>query len=73
MSENFSMPPQQLVKANGGMTSVSILRNEKEITELDEVFFYHQPTSFFTIDNRVPRVIRELFPSQKVAGKWVIW
>ncbi len=28
--------------------------------ELDELFFYHQPTSFFTVDNRIPRIIREL-------------
>lgn len=28
--------------------------------DLDSVFFYSVPTSFFTIDTRVPRIIREL-------------
>jgi hypothetical protein len=28
--------------------------------DLDAVFFYSVPTSFFTIDDRVPRIIREL-------------
>lgn len=28
--------------------------------ELDDLFFYHQPTSFFTVDSRVPLVIRNL-------------
>lgn len=27
--------------------------------ELDELFFFHQPTSFFTIDIRIPKSIRE--------------
>ncbi|MGR3309415.1 MAG: hypothetical protein ACUZ77_01450 [Candidatus Brocadiales bacterium] len=34
--------------------------DEKEYKLFDELFFYHQPTSFFTIDNRIPCVIREL-------------
>lgn len=29
-------------------------------TELDSLFFYHKPTSFFTIDDRIPKSIREL-------------
>ncbi len=33
---------------------------EKEYKLLDELFFYHQPTSFFTIDNRIHKIIREL-------------
>ena len=31
-----------------------------EQAELDDYFFYHHPTSFFTIDDRIPKVIREL-------------
>jgi len=30
------------------------------IDKLDAYFFYHQPTSFFTIDDRIPPKIREL-------------
>lgn len=33
---------------------------EKEYKLFDELFFYHQPTSFFTVDNRIQHVIREL-------------
>lgn len=33
---------------------------EFDSTKLDEYFFYHQPTSFFTIDNRIPEKIRDL-------------
>jgi hypothetical protein len=33
---------------------------EKMGKQLDEMFFYHQPTSFFTVDSRIPRIIREL-------------
>lgn len=29
-------------------------------TDLDNLFFYSVPTSFFVMDNRIPRVLREL-------------
>lgn len=29
------------------------------ITKLDDIFFYHDPTAFFTIDNRIPLEIRK--------------
>ena len=29
--------------------------------ELDEKFFYYVPTSFFALDDRIPRILRELF------------
>ncbi|MGM0588956.1 MAG: hypothetical protein ACQETE_11100 [Bacteroidota bacterium] len=32
-----------------------------EEKELDEYFFYSVPTSLFSIDSRIPRVLRELF------------
>jgi len=28
--------------------------------DIDQLFFYHQPTSFFAVDKRVPHIIREL-------------
>ncbi len=58
--DRFSMPPKQCVEANGTAKDIPIVKNGKEIKELDDIFFYHQPTSFFTIDNRVPAIIREL-------------
>jgi hypothetical protein len=30
-------------------------------TELDELFFYSVPTSFFTLDEHIPKILRELF------------
>ena len=29
--------------------------------QLDDLFFYSVPTSFFVLDNRIPRILRELF------------
>lgn len=39
--------------------------DDEEIEELDEdnldnYFFYHQPTTFFTVDSRIPKEVREL-------------
>ena len=34
-------------------------RNISDLT-IDELFFYHVPTSFFAVDERIPRVLREL-------------
>jgi hypothetical protein len=36
-----------------------ILNEDKKPKELDDCFFYHQPTSFFTVDERIPLSIRE--------------
>jgi len=33
---------------------------EYDDTQLDSYFFFHQPTSFFTIDSRIDRTLREL-------------
>lgn len=33
---------------------------DKKFNELDEMFFHHRPTSFFTMDSRINRIIREL-------------
>lgn len=29
-------------------------------SEIDEYFFHHQPTSFFTVDSRIPSILRNL-------------
>ena len=34
--------------------------DELDVENIDKYFFHHQPTSFFTIDTRIPRVVREL-------------
>ena len=48
-------------------TSIGVLEqrhafflDKNEDRSLDEFFFYSVPTSFFTLDERVPRVLREL-------------
>lgn len=58
----FSCPPavEKYDAKNRQVTLLPIVENNKEATELDEVFFHHQPTSFFTIDNRIPGIVREL-------------
>jgi transcription elongation factor Elf1 len=33
---------------------------DREIHEIDELFFHHRPTSFFTMDSRINHMIREL-------------
>jgi len=48
---------QALVARQSGQVFVFVL-NEKQV--LDDTFFYSVPTSFFAIDERIPRVLREL-------------
>lgn len=61
----FTYPPKQLVSnfstENLQITKIEtdIEKDGKKVTELDELFFYHQPTTFFTIDDRIPKSIRE--------------
>ncbi len=33
----------------------------EEVSDLDDLFFYSVPSSFFTVDKRIPRILRELF------------
>lgn len=42
---------------NGGVSGYSAFKSG---VDLDAAFFYSVPTSFFVIDDRIPRVIREL-------------
>ncbi|KTD46501.1 hypothetical protein Lqui_2527 [Legionella quinlivanii] len=48
-------------KAEGGkLIYVDILDNDgNPISELDDLFYYNEPSSFFTIDERVPASIRK--------------
>lgn len=59
---HFVYPPKAIKWETYGkaVQIVPIIQNNREVKELDDVFFYHQPTSFFTIDNRIPGKIREL-------------
>ncbi|MBM3251309.1 MAG: hypothetical protein FJZ11_00810 [Candidatus Omnitrophica bacterium] len=60
-SGGFLMPPQHLINSLGLEKLIRATdKDGKEIEDLDSVFFYHQPTSFFTIDNRIPKIIRDL-------------
>jgi hypothetical protein len=36
-------------------------KNFKPVPEPDAVIFYSVPTSFFTVDNRIPRIVRDLY------------
>lgn len=60
-SGSFRFPPIHLIE-NAQVTNIEarISIGEKLTEELDEIFFFHQPTSFFTIDNRIPKNIRGL-------------
>lgn len=44
-----------LYDVNGNQTDMT-----KVEQELDDLFFYNQPTSFFTVDSKIPKIIREL-------------
>ncbi|MCD6045610.1 MAG: hypothetical protein K0R48_773 [Gammaproteobacteria bacterium] len=62
----FAFPPQERknVQSSDTRTSkytprVSILDKKGNPKELDDIFFYHQPSAFFTIDDRIPSSIRE--------------
>ena len=52
-STNFELSFQYVSKG-------VLKRHEPDADDLDSYFFLHQPTSFFTLDERIPRVIRDL-------------
>lgn len=63
---NFAFPLQERknVQPSDTRTSeytprVSILDEKGNPKELDDIFFYHDPSAFFTIDDRIPQSIRE--------------
>ena len=41
----------------------------RQDVELDQAFFYSVPTSFFVVDSRIPRVIRELITEAEGCAK----
>ena len=41
----------------------------KENVDLDQAFFYSVPTSFFVVDSRIPRVLRELITEAEGCAK----
>ena len=41
----------------------------KDDVDLDQAFFYSVPTSFFVVDSRIPRVIRELITEAEGCAK----
>jgi hypothetical protein len=41
----------------------------KRDVELDQAFFYSVPTSFFVVDSRIPRVLRELITEAEGCAK----
>lgn len=58
-SLHFQTPPYYVIRKDGARTAIPIKKNN-EAALLDEAFFYHQPTNFFTVDNRIPGIIRNL-------------
>ncbi len=50
-------------------TKIAIGRLSEHGLELDDLFFYHQPTSFFTLDNRIKSNIRELISEAEGCAK----
>ena len=65
--DGFACPPRvlsykQRPEPQGGQYEeiTPLLDDEKKPKELDGCFFYHQPSSFFTVDDRLPVVVREL-------------
>ncbi len=40
-----------------------------KLNDLDELFFYHQPTTFFTLDNRINEKIRKLISEAEGCSK----
>ena len=60
-SSHFYMPPHHWAKMQENRSArVPIQKGGQDMQLLDEAFFYHQPTSFFVIDNRIPEVLRKL-------------
>ena len=56
---NFKAPPQEDIRNDDKkFISCPIKNNGKDIKEFDEAFYYHMPSSFFTIDKRIPSSIR---------------
>ncbi len=51
-----------MVKGNGEKAYASKL-------ELDKLFFYHQPTTFFTLDNRINEKVRKLISEAEGCAK----
>lgn len=67
-SNTFVEPPKSisyvkndLPTLGSGVTKVTneIKSSKGEPAEFDDLFFFHQPTSFFTVDGRIPTAIRE--------------
>jgi len=44
-------------------------RDDYDSNNLDDFFFYHQPTSFFTINALIPKLIRDLVSEADGCGK----
>lgn len=51
--------PEPLEELNDEKERVKIIKDGKELDEIDDVFIFHQPNSSFTIDPRINSKIRE--------------
>lgn len=51
---------EQILPKNARGEITSSISFDDDIANLDEKFFFHQPTSFFTLDSRIPEKIRDL-------------
>lgn len=63
-SFHFSLERIDTVELISGYTFPKrfvLKRDDKSVIDLDESFFISIPSSFFVIDERIPKIIRELF------------
>ena len=62
---NFAIYKEESVSGYAFGASIRLFHpnypDEVEVTGVDSLFFFSVPTSFFTLDNRIPRELRELF------------
>ena len=52
--------PLEQWKRTGDVYHYRFRDDFEKIDELDNVFFYSVPTSFYVLDNRIPKILREL-------------
>lgn len=56
----IELPTYEYLTGNTFSIDIPFKYDEKKYSFFDGLFFYHQPTSFFTIDPRIYIIIREL-------------
>jgi hypothetical protein len=69
-SMHLTFAPLDLSRYQGGDTRFAKIDGVEDMgAKLDETFFYSVPTSFFVLDERVPRKLRELLTEAEGCAK----